>query len=113
MCAAGTPEERFDSVVAALLEYPNVTPPLASAQREFGSNALKVNNKIFSMLVRGALVVKLPAPRVTALIDSGAGEPFDAGKGKPMKEWLSVPASSSLDWLALSKEALEFVARRR
>jgi TfoX/Sxy family transcriptional regulator of competence genes len=96
-------------LIDAFLEYPSVTPP-ADSKREFGSNALKVNNKIFAMLVRGSLVVKLPARRVSALIASGGGEPFDAGKGKPMKEWLTVTPTSQEDWLGLAKEALEFVA---
>jgi hypothetical protein len=107
-----TPAERFDAVVDALLGSPDVTPPSESG-REFGSNAVKVSNRIFAMLVRGSLVVKLPARRVSDLIAAGDGEPFDAGKGKPMKEWLTVPAASRLDWLSLSREAMEFVAAKR
>lgn len=105
-------EERFASVVEALLESPDVTPPTESG-KEFGSNALKVRGRIFAMLVRGALVVKLPAGRVAELIASGQGEPFDANKGKPMKEWLTVPPGSTMDWLGLSREAMEFVAAKR
>jgi len=103
-------EERFADVVEALLDQPGVTPP-SNSGREFGSNALKVKGKIFAMLVRGSLVVKLPAARVAALIDSGQGGPFDAGKGKPLKEWLAVPPDASLDWLSLAREALLFVRR--
>ncbi len=107
-----TAEERFESLVEALLGYAGVTPPSPSG-REFGSNALKVNNKIFAMLVRGALVVKLPAPRVAALIAAGDGGPFDAGKGKPMKEWLTVEPTSKLEWLPLTTEAMAFVGGKR
>jgi hypothetical protein len=60
------------------------------------------------MLVRGRLVVKLPADRVNALVASGAGVPFDANKGTPMKEWLSLDPDSDCDWLALATEGLEF-----
>jgi len=105
-----TAEERFAEVVAALLDHPDVTPPSATG-REFGSNALKVKGKIFAMLVRGDLVVKLPAARVATLIANGQGGPFDAGKGKPMQEWLTVPTESSLNWLDLAQEALRFVRR--
>ena len=56
----------------------------------FGSNAIKINKSIFAMLVNDRLVVKLPAGRVAELISSGDGLPFDAGKGKPMKEWVAL-----------------------
>ena len=65
------------------------------------------------MLSGGSLVVKLPQHRVAGLIAAGDGAPFDAGKGKPMKEWLAVdPAKHDL-WEALSREALEFVRAQR
>ena len=60
------------------------------ARRSFGSTSLKANGKIFVMLVKDRLVVKLPAERVDELIDQGAGERFDPGHGRPQKEWLSV-----------------------
>lgn len=34
--------------------------------------------------------------------------PFDANKGTPMKEWLSLEPASKLDWLVLARAALEF-----
>ena len=79
----------------------------------FGAGALKVHGKIFAMLVRGALVVKLPAKRVSAAIAAGQGTAFDANKGRPMREWLAVPPDSALDWLSMAREALEFVEGRR
>jgi len=77
----------------------------------FGSTGqLKVDGKIFAMLVKGTLVVKLPRERVDALVDAGEGEPFDAGKGKPMREWFTLSPTSSKQWLSLAKEAMRFVA---
>jgi hypothetical protein len=74
----------------------------------FGSSALKVNNKIFAMLVNGRLVVKLPRARVTELIETGHGEPFDSGKGTPMKEWVTLTGDEA-QCRALVVEAQAFV----
>jgi TfoX/Sxy family transcriptional regulator of competence genes len=94
-------------VIAFAME-PHVMPPDGS--RGFGSHALRVGGKIFAMVARGHLVVKLPKARVDALVDSGDGIRFDANKGKPMKEWLSLDAGSTMDWELLAREALAFVA---
>ena len=56
----------------------------------FGRGSLKYRGKIFAMLVRGSLVLKLPADRVTALITAGDGVAFDANKGTAMREWFSL-----------------------
>ncbi len=111
-----TPEERFATIVEELLSNSDVTPPSDGTQSKkgFGSTALKIHNKIFAMLVRGKLVVKLPKPRVDALIASGDGEHFDPRKnGRLMKEWVTVEPTSAEAWLSLAKEAMEFVASKR
>ena len=106
-----TPEERFATVVEELLNYSGVTPP--SEGKSFGSSGLKIHNKIFAMLVRGRLVVKLPKHRVDALVTSGDGERFDPRQdGRLMKEWLILEPASEEDWLALAREAMEFVASK-
>lgn len=74
----------------------------------FGSAGLKVNGKVFAMVVKGKLVAKLPKPRVDELVASGDGEPFDPGHGKLMKEWVSV-SSRKPSWLELAREAHRFV----
>ena len=51
---------------------------------------------VLATFVRGRLVVKLPAPRVDALVARGDGVHFDANKGTPMKEWLSLDPESRL-----------------
>jgi hypothetical protein len=61
------------------------------------------------MLMHGALVVKLPAGRASELIASGAAIPFDAGKGRPMRQWASVPVADPDRWPALVAEAHAFV----
>ena len=102
-----SPEERYDKLVDTLTAQPDVSPP--SPGGKFGSNGLKVSGKIFAMLVRGELVVKLPRKRVSELIDAGRGRNFDANKGRPMAEWFV--ANPDCDWQKLAEEALSFVRR--
>lgn len=111
-----TPEERFATIVEELLNNPDVTPPADGAQskKSFGSSGLKIHNKIFAMLVRDKLVVKLPKSRVDALVASGDGERYDPRHdGRLMKEWIMVEPTSNVEWLPLAKEAMEFVASQR
>ncbi|MGW2566436.1 hypothetical protein [Streptomyces sp. NPDC001537] len=65
--------------------------------------------KIFAMLVRGQLVVKLPQEGVDGLVDAEEGGNFDAHKGTPMKEWFALSPEFALDWSPLAREALAFV----
>jgi hypothetical protein len=111
-----TPEERFATIVEEFRSLTDITPPTEEPQSKkgFGSAALKVQNKIFAMLVEGKLVVKLPKTRVEALITSGAGERFEPRHdGRLMKEWVIVESMSEEGWLDLAREAMEFVASQR
>lgn len=110
-----TPEKRFAEVVSELLSTPGVTPPADETQSKkgFGSSALRIHDKIFAMLVRGNLVVKLPKSRVDALVSSGDGERFDPRHdGRVMKEWITIEPTSKEDWLSLAREAMAFVASK-
>lgn len=76
----------------------------------FGSSALKVNGRIFAMLTPASrFIVKLPRRRVQELVESGEGLPFDAGKGRPMNEWVIIQPASSVEWTSIAEEALAFV----
>lgn len=105
--------ERFIELVEEFASSPGVTVPGEPGPRGFGSSALKVNGSIFAMLSHGRLVLKLPATRVGSLIATGAGTSFDAGKGRPMKEWVTLTGEDRETWLALAREALGFVGSAR
>jgi hypothetical protein len=107
---ASRPDERYEDLVDELVGTAGVTPPRGGSG--FGRSALRFRGKIFAMLVRGRLVLKLPAGRVDALVAAGEGVPFDANKGTPMREWLSLDPGSGQDWLALAREALDFAGSR-
>ena len=101
---ASNAEAAFAQVTRAFAKDPEVT-----FGRLFASDGLKVHDKIFAMLVRCNLVVKLPKARVDALIAEMKGERFDPGHGRLMKEWVVI-APGAGDWLALAKEARSFVS---
>jgi len=106
-----TPSARYESLVKTILSESRSAK--IGEGKGFGSTGqLKVDGRIFAMLVRGQLVLKLPADHVDALVDSGDGEHFDAGKRRPMREWLALSPTSHKSWLALAREAMAFVSRR-
>lgn len=114
MSVPPSPEARFDGLVAELLDRPGVTyggDEPGTANR-FGSNALKVGGKIFAMLVRGSLVVKLPRKRVGELVAAGEGTRFDPRGGRPMTEWLVLDPASGQGWLPLAAEAMHYVGSK-
>jgi hypothetical protein len=102
-------DQRFEALVDAFSGAPGVTLPGTPGTRGFGAGALKVDGSIFAMVVQGALVLKLPAARVADLVVAGAGEPFDSGKGRPMREWVVVVPTGPASDLALAEEALAYV----
>lgn len=95
----------FEAIAARLVADPDVEERTA-----FTSPGLRVGGKIFAMLVRDELVVKLPAERCAELVATGAGRPFRSG-GRSMREWVSVGRSPELEWSSLADEALAFVRR--
>ncbi len=103
------PQERFGDLVDELVGTEGVSPPRGGSG--FGRSALRFQGKIFAMFVRGRLVVKLPPERVSALVAAGDGVHFDANKGTPMREWLSLDPDSQRPWLPLATEALDFARR--
>ena len=72
------------------------------------SDVLNVDGKIFAMLVKGKLVVKLPKDRVDELVNAGVGGYFDPGHGRLMKEWIAVETGKA-NWVALAFEAYNFM----
>lgn len=101
------PAERFAAAVASY----DVDPRVSAGTGFGGAPGRRVDGRIYAMLVRDALVVKLPSHRVRELVEAGQATWFDAGKGRPMQEWASVPADSDADWAALVAEAFAFVGR--
>jgi hypothetical protein len=100
-----TPETLFDAAVE-----PFSSDSRVSRGTGFGSSPGRtVDGRIFAMLVRGELVVKLPRQRVDDLVEGGAARWFDAGKGRPMREWASISTAQANRWPDLAAEGFEVV----
>lgn len=70
---------------------------------------LKTAGKFYAFATATDLVVKLPSSRVDELIDSGAGLPCSPRPGRPMKEWVVLPALDEEACTAYVLEARTFV----
>jgi TfoX/Sxy family transcriptional regulator of competence genes len=101
--AAAAVDPRLEAIAKAFERTPGVT-----FGKLFASMGLKVGGKIFAMVVRGRLVVKLPKSRVDELVASRAGTHFEPGPGRVMKEWIAI-SSTKLDPVSLAREAFAFV----
>jgi hypothetical protein len=105
-CRTTQVEEIFAGVSRHLLdEYPG-----DEHGRMLQSTGLKTAGKFFAFTTKGELVVKLPAARVTELIGSGAGQPCDPGRGRPMREWVRLTPADEHACAAYVLEAREFVS---
>src|SRR5450755_853385 len=78
--------------------------------RRFGSDALKVDGKIFAALSGGRLLVKLPPEPINTLVAENLAQGFSTGAGRAQKEWATVAPTSAAHWTALSDEARRFVS---
>ena len=107
-----TPAERWASLVETMLAQGAATYGADGPQQAFGATSLKTNGKIFAMLVKDLLVVKLDRRRVEELVDAGKGQRFDPGHGRVQKEWLAVDSDSDDVWFDLATESEAFVAKR-
>ena len=96
----------FEQLASRLLDEPGVQPGTG-----FGAMpGLRARDKIFAMLCRGELVVKLPRHRVDQLVAEGTAARFDARRdGRLAKEWASIPPEHGHAWESLAVEALRFV----
>ena len=104
----GDPTQNFERIAARHRSDPSV-----SAGTGFGSSpGLRVDGKVFAMLVRDQLIVKLPRSRVDELVGAGRAERFDPGHGRVMKEWAAVPVTHAGEWAGLVDDALAYVGRR-
>jgi hypothetical protein len=89
-----------------LLEQVREEHPEVVSGSMFGMPCAKVAGKAFMGSYGGGVVFKLdPQARDRALALPGS-RPFDPMGGRPMREWVVVPAAHRQDWLELAEAAL-------
>jgi len=96
-----------EKLFAKLLSFyatPHTEYPVERAML-FGFDCLRINGKVFAKLHNGHLVIKLPATRIAALIESGLASSYGF-RGRLLKEWAVL--STSKDIIALAEEARVF-----
>jgi hypothetical protein len=100
-----TVDELFDRIAERLL----AEDTSVELDRIFHSTGLKTGGKFFAFVSRGDLVVKIPRERVTELVASGDGRPFESGR-RVMKEWVRLSPSGEAECAAYVAEARRFAA---
>jgi hypothetical protein len=99
------PRAVYDAITAELALSAGVTPG-----QMFGMPCLKAGSKAFAGFYHGDMVFKLGTPthaEALALADAHLFDP--SGRGRPMKEWVVVPAEHASQWAALADVARRYV----
>lgn len=97
--------EHWDDVASSWLARPGFGPKkMLTATGITGPNG-----KVFAALLRGRLMLKLPAERVDELETSLDGERLRAKGKSPMREWITIGAEHHERWPELVDEAHRFV----
>jgi hypothetical protein len=101
--------------VDAGARYDEIADELAARNAEvelgqmMGMPAIKAGGKMIGGFSRtaGAMVFKLPDPEIRARALGLAGAAlFDPAGGRPMNEWVQVPAAHAGEWESLAEQAL-------
>jgi hypothetical protein len=101
-----TAENLFARLVADLRGTAGV-----EAGQMFGKPCAKIGGKAFVAQHLDRVVFKLSGDDHTAALALPGAMLWDpSGKGRPMKEWLAVPATTAFDAERFAKSALGYVA---
>ena len=98
--------ERYEDIGASL------SGDGVSLGKMFGMPCYKARTKSFAGLWGDAMVFKLTGDAHAAALKLRGSELFDpSAMGRPMKEWVVVPAAHAERWPELVRAALGFVPR--
>jgi hypothetical protein len=101
-----TAQQVYDELAASL------APRGVKASQMFGMPTLKnVNGKAFAGLRGDAVTFRLGAgtPEHTDALKLAGAKPFDPGMGRPMKDWVEVPAKHAKHFERFAIAALDLL----
>lgn len=82
----------------------------AEQSQMFGKPCFKINGKAFISFFDNEMVFKLTGDAHAEALSLDGTRQFDPSKkGRPMKEWVQVPADYSDKWTAFAKKAVKYV----
>jgi hypothetical protein len=104
--STSTAASEYEKLATALASQPEVT-----VGQMFGKPCLKVGGKAFASLHHDKVVFKLNGEEHKSALSSKHAELWDpSGKGRPMKEWVALPAAEAKHFKAFAAAALSYVA---
>lgn len=95
----------FDEIAAQLQAEGAVT------RKMFGHRSLTIKGKGFAIDFDDDLVCKLDQPEHAQALALEGSTLFDPMGGKPMKEWVQIPAEFADDWPPYARAAMAYVTR--
>ena len=109
-----TTEQCFQADFEAAVDRVLAEHPQDEQGRMLHAPGLRTGGKYYGFATTdGHLVVKLPADRVADLIASGQGVECSPRPGRPMREWVQLPAPDEQACVDRLLEARAFVASLR
>jgi hypothetical protein len=96
-------ESSYERLAGRLVTRPGVT-----AGKMFGMPTLKIGSKAFAGSVDEDMVFKLSGKAHAQALGIPGAHLFDPMGGRPMKEWVVVPARQSVHWAKLADAAMEY-----
>lgn len=99
------PQAAYEAVVSEMV----ATSP-ATSGKMFGMPCLKNSNgKAFAGYTDGGMVFKLAGTSHAEALALTGARLFDPMGGRPMKEWVVIPAEHSTRWIEFARDALDYV----
>ena len=99
-------QQLFNTLAEQLATQPNIM-----RGQMFGMPIIKVNGNAFAGFNKTRMTFKLTGQaHADALHVNGAVLSDPSGQGRPMKEWVEIPADESAQWEKFARMALDYVA---